>query len=123
MIDGMRDLRIVPAERIIRQFGQMGDRIAPAQIFRNDVAHILVDGIWGPVHGSIIRVQPAVPIVAGIQTDHFQASVHEKRGQDGPNVSVYPRDKYSHWVLGETARVRLTYLSSVREPALYRQFV
>ena len=97
MVDLERDLGVVLAERIVRQLGEVHDRVEAFEVGGGRCA-------GGPSGSATARAemvvgraeQMAVAVVAGIQTNHFISFSQEDRGQPTPYITLTTRYENSH---------------------------
>ena len=93
MIDLMGQSRILLADRVVGQLGQMADRIESLEIVHGDIAQILAD------HTRLAtghRVKPALAVKTSIQTSDFVTAIDQVRTEDGADITVCAGNKNFH---------------------------
>ena len=96
VVDPVRDLGLVLAERVVGQLGQVRDRIATVEILLGDLAQILVECLWAKGVVPVVAVEPAVAVVAGVERQDRKAALDQVGSQYGPDVSIDPGNEDFH---------------------------
>ena len=93
MVDLVRQARVLLAERIVRQLGEVGDGVEALQVFGGDRADILRQDHRAR---NVGRIQPAGAVEAGIETDRFNAALKQIGAEKRTNVAVSAGKKNFH---------------------------
>ena len=120
MIDLVRDFRVVLAKRVVRQFREMRHGVATGEVALCHIPQVLVDCLWGQRKLSIVAVQPAVAVEAGVKAQDFYIAFQKVRSEDGTDVAVHTSDKDLHArvILVPSCQFSMT-LANLRTPAQY----
>jgi hypothetical protein len=84
VVDVVSGALVQLAELVVRQFGEMHDRIEPFNVLRGNPAHVLRDGQRPRV---IVVIEPAVAIKTAIDADNIDPRSTSRGPRTAP---IYP---------------------------------
>ncbi len=87
MVDLVGDVRVELADRVVRELGEVNDGVEACDVLGGDPADVLVQGRRRP---AVQVVEPARPVVAGVETDHFVAASCQDGGKKHPDIPLGP---------------------------------
>src|ERR1700720_2745974 len=93
VINGVSRALVQLAERVVRQLGQMHDRVEPFDVLWRYPAHVLGKG--ERPRGAIV-VKPAIPVKAAINPDDVEPPLQQLRPENGADIPVDTGNEYPH---------------------------
>ena len=94
VVDLERDLRIQRTDRVVRQLGQVDDRVVPAQILDSVT---LPDVLRNPRRRPIDAVvQPAAAMEPGVDPGHVVSTIEQVGAQDRADVALAAGHQHAH---------------------------
>ena len=93
VVDRVGELLVELAERVVRQRGQVHDRVDPVEVAPLHVADIAGDSGAG---GGGQRSEVAPVVEDGVEADHVVARRLEHAASDRADVAAAPGQEYAH---------------------------
>jgi hypothetical protein len=81
------------AERVVRQFGEMHDRIESYKVSSSDLPHVLRVRQRSRV---VVVIEPAITVKTTINPDSVETVFQEPRSEHGANIPVDAGNQYPH---------------------------
>ena len=97
MVDLIGDFRVVFAERIVRQLGQVNDGVEALEVSRRDTTQVFDQRRSRDLHVAGIGEQPAVTVIAVVQAYDVVPGFDQSRNQHATDIAVDAGDQNSHF--------------------------